>query len=422
MRPFEPMSWDELPNSVKDAFPQDAPMSTKMMAARALLPMGTSDLAILLYHLAADSDRRIRATARRSLTSLPRELLLPLLADQISPKILHWFANRDLPDAHLFEVLVLNRNAVDETIELLARTRNEESVLNIIANNQERLLRDDAIVRALLDNDALPLATAERVRNFVEMATGRPIEEILRGPEPEPEEPLDEPVEKEDFDAETDAAFDMEESAEAVETELPTEAELEESIDLDAPLGIEVDPDLFAELEQSVDLDDLETEVFEPEEEFTVEFLLDPGRDLSSQERRSMVFRIRQLREVDKMRLAMKGNIEARQILIKSPNKMVQEAVLRNPRLTIEEVIKLTKDKTAREEIIRMITGNRDWTKNYQVVHGLCLNPKTPLPTAIKFLLRLNIRDLHSLAKSKQVPGMVSVQAKKVAAEKLRHR
>jgi hypothetical protein len=420
MRPFEPLEWDELSLSVRKAISSDAAPGTKLAAARALLPMGTADLVSVLYFLANDEDKRIRAAARRSLTNLPKDLLAPVLADRVSPKVLNWFARRDLPDTKLFEVIALNRDTADETIEFLAGDRAEETLLTIIANNQQRLLRSEGIIRALMRNDATPLSTAERVRNFVEMASGRTVEDILRTDEPEAEI---------EFEAAEEEPAPVEQEPEIVEAaEVADDGvevaglEPDEMDDDDFGLSKDFDPELFEELERTIDLDELERETFSSESDFATEFMVDPDQDLSSTERRSLGHTIRKLPETEKMRMAMKGSIEARQILMKSPNKLVQECVLRNPRITIEEVIKLSKDKTAREEIIRVLTNNRDWTKNYQVVHNLAWNPKTPMTIALKYLHRLNLRDLTGISKSKQVPGMIAVQAKKMAVERERYR
>jgi hypothetical protein len=101
---------------------------------------------------------------------------------------------------------------------------------------------------------------------------------------------------------------------------------------------------------------------------------------------------------------------------------MIQECVLRNPRTTIEEVIRFAKDKTMREELIRVVTLHKEWTKNYEVVHQLCWNPKTPITTALKLLNRLNIKDVIAISKSKQVPGMLAVTARKIAEAKQKFR
>jgi ribosomal protein L12E/L44/L45/RPP1/RPP2 len=406
MRPFEPLPWENLSDTARALLPKDATPATRLAAARSAVPMGTRDLVSVLYHLAADGDRRIRAAARRSLGALPTELLGPILAERLAAEILNWFAHRTLPDPRLYEVIALNRAAADETIAYLAERRSEEPLLTIIANNQERMLRSTALLEALLNNDATPLAVTERVRAFVEMMTGLPIEEYLAQQA-----------------AKTAVAAEAEEEEAAaggppgVEDELERAAQEElERTSVDAPDQPvdEVPPDF--------DINKLVHEVFQPDSDFATTFIVDPEVDLSARQRLSLVNKIRKMPVIDKMRLALKGNIEARQILIKSANKLIQECVLRNPRMTIEEVIKISKDKTMREELIRVVTLNKEWTKNYQVVHQLCWNPKTPITVALKYLSRLNVRDVQQIAKSKQVPGILAVQARKVAADKLKNR
>ncbi|MCZ7585748.1 MAG: hypothetical protein M5R36_21815 [Deltaproteobacteria bacterium] len=179
---------------------------------------------------------------------------------------------------------------------------------------------------------------------------------------------------------------------------------------------------LDRELPTDFDISDLEREEFELEELFAEDLLVDPEIDLDGEQRESLQNRVNKMNVLNKMRLALKGNIEARNILIKSANRLIQECVLRNPRITVEEVIRLTKDKSQREELVRIISRNRDWTKNYAVIHHLCLNPKTPLEMALKYLHRLTAKDLANIARSKQVPGMLAVQARKLYAEKERYR
>jgi len=396
MRPFEPLPWEELPDTARTVVPQDATPAIRMMAARSLLPMGTRDLITVLYYLAADEDRAIRRAARQSLTDLPSELLSNLLSETISPKILHWFAHRGLAE-ELYERILLNRVAVDDTIAHLAEALSNLRLLNIISNNQERLLRSPEIVAHLFRNRATPLEARERVRSFIELATGTPIADFLRQAAP--------PA------SEAEAAFSTTPSTEAA----PPEAEAEATGQFYESLPDE-------ELPPDFDLDKLIKETFQSEDNFSNEFLVDPDDELSAHRRTSIGNRIRRMRVLDKMRLALKGNVEARQILIKSPNKMIQECVLRNPRTTIEEVIKIAKDKTMREELIRLVTQNKEWTKNYEVLHHLCWNPKTPITVALKYLDHLNLKDVIAISKSKQVPGILTMAARKVVDNKQKFR
>lgn len=422
MRPFEPMTWNELPESAKAVFPKDAAPATKMVAARSLLPMGTRDLISVLYLLAADEDRRVRTAARQSLTTFPREMLSTALADDLSSKILNWYAHRALPDARLYETITLNRATEDETVARLARRRGEETLLTIIANHQERLMRSPATVKALLDNSATPLAIAQQVREFVERSSGQTIDEFLADVQVEPEAAPE--------TVEASEATETPPQPETMETTPPSPAESPVAAESAAQPVKEKQPSILdayrfmeeEEIPMNFDLDKLQKEIFSTEDNFASEFLVDPETELSAQQRTSLANRIRKMRVIEKMALAMKGNIEARQILIKNANKMIQECVLRNPRITFEEVIKVTKDKSMREELIRDIAYNRDWVKNYQIAHHLCYNPKTPMTQALKFLERLTLKDLSGLAKSKQVPGMLAVQARKMHQFKSKHR
>ena len=49
---------------------------------------------------------------------------------------------------------------------------------------------------------------------------------------------------------------------------------------------------------------------------------------------------------------------------------------------------------------------------------GLCMNPKCPPGTAIKFLNFLTDRDLGTLMRSRDVPGPISTQARRILARK----
>lgn len=402
MRPFEPITWDELPESSKSILPADAAPAMKMIAARSLLPMGTRDLSSILYLLASDEDKRIRHAARRSLVELPEDLARAALSETLLPKIINWFAHRDLSD-ELLEVMLLNRAIVDETVAYLAGKIQNERLVNIVAQNQNRLLRSPEIVMSLFENEHTPVEVRERVRAFVEMSTGRTIEEIIFSLQPEIEE--------------KETPLGDEQHPELADTEAVPEELMRDEAGEEPYESIPED-----EIPPDFSMQELLRETFGKEDGFSAELLIDPEDDLTAGQRMTLNHRIRKMKVLDKMRLGLKGNIEARQILIKNANKMIQECVLRNPRMTVEEVIRLSKDKTMREELIRQIASHKEWVKNYQVIHHLCWNPKTPITQALKFINRLNIRDVLALSKSKQIPGMLAVAARKVADSKQKYK
>ena len=115
-----------------------------------------------------------------------------------------------------------------------------------------------------------------------------------------------------------------------------------------------------------------------------------------------------------KIKLALRGNRDARLILIRNTNKLLRRFVLLNPRIGEDEVIAVTRNKSADDELLRMITERREWMRNYQVRLGLATNPKARLPVALRQVGTLEERDLRIIAKSKNVPAAVSAQARRL--------
>lgn len=127
---------------------------------------------------------------------------------------------------------------------------------------------------------------------------------------------------------------------------------------------------------------------------------------------------IQQMSVAEKVKLAMRGDKEARSILIKDSNKQIQETVLENPRITETEIVGIANNRMVSEELLRKITGNRQWMKNYQIRLALVNNPKTPLPLSLRLVSSLMVSDLKRLAKSKGVPTALTTTAKRVLSQK----
>jgi hypothetical protein len=100
-------------------------------------------------------------------------------------------------------------------------------------------------------------------------------------------------------------------------------------------------------------------------------------------------------------------------LLIKDTNKLVSEAVIKNPRLTEAEVLFIAKSPVNNDDIIRDICANKEWTKNYQIRKALVENNKTPLHQALRFLSTLTEKDLAVFAKSKNISSVIATQARR---------
>lgn len=122
---------------------------------------------------------------------------------------------------------------------------------------------------------------------------------------------------------------------------------------------------------------------------------------------------IRAMSARERMQLALSGGRTERRILIKDPNKAIHVFVLKNPRVTLDEVRYLAGYAQANPEALKMIADSREWLQSAGVVTALVRNPKTPPMTAVRLLDRLPTAELRRLAKATNVPMAISQAAKK---------
>jgi hypothetical protein len=120
----------------------------------------------------------------------------------------------------------------------------------------------------------------------------------------------------------------------------------------------------------------------------------------------------------DKIKTALTGDKEWRNILIKDANKLVSGAVVKNPRMTEGEVLTIAKSAVQNDEIIRVICANKDWVKNPLIRKALAENNKTPLPVALRFVATLSDKDLAMMGKSKNISSVIASQARRILMNK----
>jgi regulator of extracellular matrix RemA (YlzA/DUF370 family) len=132
-------------------------------------------------------------------------------------------------------------------------------------------------------------------------------------------------------------------------------------------------------------------------------------------ERVSLIRRIMFMNAKDRMKLAMKGDREARSILIRDSNRIVATAVINNPRVTDQEVENIASMRTVADEVLRLIALNRGWARSYPIIHNLVRNPRTPIPTVVGILPRIRSKDLQHLSQNRNVSEAVRRQALRLA-------
>ncbi len=132
--------------------------------------------------------------------------------------------------------------------------------------------------------------------------------------------------------------------------------------------------------------------------------LVDDTEEAPNEEEEKNLFKkITSMSVVQKIKLAMIGNREARNILLNESNKVILKCVIRNPRITEEEVMNLASSKTVSDEILRDISNKKEWMKSYNIQKCLVFNPKTPVPVGIKYLKFMREKDVRLLSTSRAV-------------------
>ncbi len=375
-----------------------APHQARLAAASGLLPLPQSDLLEVLVTLRDAEDAEIAEAAKETLTSQDAaDLLTAAKSAETSPAVLDYLASfsRDSRDVH--EAVILNNRTSDEAVAGLASTTSDSSLLDLIATNQQRLVRFPKIIDAILANSDRSGEAERRARET-----------------------------RQEF-------FEKERGAQQIAQELRSRgnsaaAEFFESADLTGRLSVEDAWVIAQHIEVSdAELDDswLPTERYEElkaetQEELAANF----KRAVESErtelgelppERVALIRRIMFMNARDRMKLAMKGDREARGILIRDSNRVVATAVVHNPRVTDQEVENIAAMRTVADEVLRLIALNRNWARSYPVIHNLVRNPRTPVPTVLNTLPRIRTKDLKNLAQNRNVSEAARRQAQRLS-------
>ncbi|MEO0812798.1 MAG: hypothetical protein AAFY60_08040, partial [Myxococcota bacterium] len=330
-------------------------------------------------------DERLSTSAAQSISKLPDKILGPALSAELPDVALGILVRQLHERPEIAEPLFLNRKTPDDALAAIAAVVSAE-LGEILIGNQERCLRSKAIVDGLRQNPNVLRSSKDRLFDFL----------VRSG------------VIHDDM-AEFQEAFARLSPAEVQEMSdnvaLPKEALAltEDGATLDA-----ADDEDLEELEELV----LEMEQTKEGNEAYKEIAEEDAKQIP------MLKLINGLNTAQKIALAMKGNKEARSILIRDTNKMVSGSAIRSPRITEQEVRSAAQSRQIADDVIRYIAASRELSRSYSVKVALAKNPKTPQPTALKLLTLLRQSELKGIAKSKNVSSAVSNQAKRILLRK----
>ncbi|MEP6704850.1 MAG: hypothetical protein ABJB34_08600, partial [Acidobacteriota bacterium] len=380
---------------VKAVIDGTAPRPARVAAARGILPLPHVDLLEVLVAFASSDDGELSGHARQTIKTQDTETLNALVkSEQIPVPILSYLAT--VGDLHkmIHESIISNAKTPVTTIIKFASETKSPELLDTISLNQQLLIQTPAIIEAILKN---PIRSSEAERRasetkkeFFEKERGQ--QQIANELRAQGKEAAAEFIEKSQFDnlglSEDDALF------------LAEHIVIPDSETDDSWLRLEFIEEIYEETPEQ-----REAIVNKILGEFKSEDM-----DMPS-ERVSIINRIMKMGMKDRVQLAMKGDRESRNILVRDPNRIVAQAVINNPRITVQEIEKIAAMRSVTEEILRQIASNRQWSRSYAVIHNLARNPRTPIHNCMNILSSLQLKDLTAISKSRNVSDAVRRQA-----------
>ncbi len=376
----KPLPIETFPPNLQMHVKPESPPPMKMMAARGMVPAPPAQQLQVLYNLHFDS--AVADAVRESLAQMPDNVLLGAVQSDQPGGVLDWVASVR-SDESILQAVALHKGTEDATIWRLAK-RADGELCEIIANNQVRVLRSPQIIEALYANPKARMATVDRLidlaqRNEVNLSNLPGLNQALKSGVDLNEGGLDDDAYAAVMGDEAKKVQAEEQKLKLLQDENLTRSQREA-------------------LEKELAGDDQEGEATEEEDE----------------KRLSLHVQINNMNIAQKIRLATVGSREAIKILVRDSNKLIHMAAIRSPRIQMGDVRQLSANKSLPEGVISYIASNRDWTKHYDVMSNLTMNPKTPLADVMNFVNHLRTKELRQLSRSRNVPHQVSRVAKQL--------
>ena len=146
----------------------------------------------------------------------------------------------------------------------------------------------------------------------------------------------------------------------------------------------------------------------------------DPDIEDESLDTESVTQKLQKMNFVQRLKAAVKGSKEIRMILVRDTNKMIAAAAMSSPKMTEQDVEAIAGMGAVQEDVLRMISRNRGWMKNYKIAMRLCKNPKCPVAISMNILPRIMPKDLAQMSTDRNIPEPLRIAArKKVAAARM---
>ena len=127
---------------------------------------------------------------------------------------------------------------------------------------------------------------------------------------------------------------------------------------------------------------------------------------------------VRKLSLAEKLKIARTANRPVRELLIRDTEKRLHAEVIRNPKITDEEIMEYTAIPSLSPLVLEWVSKQPKHMRRRGVMLNLVQNPMTPPDTARKLLPKLSQQELLRISRSSRVRQVISRAAKKMLMQK----
>jgi hypothetical protein len=343
------------------------PAGVMRSAARGALTVPAAEMLEILVFLAGHP--AFGEQARNTLAAFDEAGSIAALSNPETPReVLNYFLSPWNRSPKLLLPLTNNPSIPEQTLAAVAETASRETAEILLAS--DRVMRSGTVLKLLLNNSNLPdQARAHVAARLTELGI--------------------------DAAQELGTVFDVEVSGWLKQHAAELAAEEQE----DKPFV------LLGGLEEELDA--------EQGAEITAE-ALEAAKDKVDEQRLSTLQKLARLKVGERIKVAMLGTKEERNILIRDSSKLVSLAVLASPKVSEAEMEGFANMKNVREHVLRGIARNPKYKKNIVVLRNLCNNPRTPLDLSLGLMKNLMTPDLRFLSVNKNVPETLRKMASRM--------
>lgn len=355
----------------------------KQAAAKGALPIPREDMLELWGCIRNDADPEIRTLARENLASVPVDEWMEVIqAHAFRPEFFDFAVKVLAKDGRIAVAMLRNKSLPDGAVEALAGNASPQ-ITDLILDGQARLINCPGIVVSLLNNPQLNSTQGRKIYDIAEQFfRNHPVIPAL--------------VEKK-----VGLKITISEAAAVKKEPAARPAEKPPEKTVEAPGA---PPPEAAEEAASAPAEEAEEEI--PEEALK--------ETLEQEEVKNLYQKILTMSVPKKVELALKGNKEARGLLIRDSNKVVQEAVVTSPKITEQEIETIARMRNVPEEILRKISMMGEFMKKYAIMKALATNPRTPIAISMPLIARFTELDMKFLLKDKNISEVLRREAKKI--------